>query len=213
MCARFAIGLVAVILGIPLAGAPARGQPAAQTPSPADTRSLAVHLGGGFALPTGTSGREKNPGWAELETGIGYLLSPRLELEAGGAWTLPGSRQVRSQPGGGQATDLSTSVGGLARALLRVRLLDGAWHPMLAAGPALAFGGDFGVVPLGQIEGGIEWRGSSGLYLLAALRAYLPMKRSRPEIEPDRCLTMDCPSRFQPGRPILGSRLALGLCF
>jgi hypothetical protein len=215
MRARFPPGLVAVILGILLAGPPAQAQPAGQVPGPADTRSLAVHLGGGFALPTGTSGREKNPGWAELETGIGYLLSPRLELEAGAAWTLPGSRQVRSQPGGGaeQGTDLSTSVGGLGRALLRVRLLDGAWHPMLAAGPALAFGGDFGVVPLGQLEGGIEWRGASGLYLVAALRTYLPMKRSRPEIEPDRCLTMDCPSRFQPGRPILGSRLALGFCF
>jgi hypothetical protein len=211
----FPIGLAAMILGALLSGAPARGQPAAQAPSLAATRSMTVHLGGGFALPTGTAGREKNPGWAEVETGIGYLLSPRLELEAGGAWTLPGSRQVQSQPGSGpaQATDLSTSVGGLARALLRVRLLDGAWHPMLAAGPALAFGGDFGMVPLGQLEAGVEWRGSSGLYLLAALRAYLPMKRSRPEIEPDRCLTRDCPSRFQPGRPILGSRLALGFSF
>jgi hypothetical protein len=214
MGVRFQIGLVAATLGALVSGAPAFGQPAAQAAAPAATRAMTVHLGGGVALPTGTSGRDKNPGWAELESGIGYLLSPRLELEAGGAWTLPGSRQVQSQPGGaGQPTDLSTSVGGLARALLRVRLLEGSWRPMLAAGPALAFGGDFGVVPLGQLEGGIEWRGSSGLYLAAALRAYLPMKRSRPEVEPDRCLTMDCPSRFQPGRPILGSRLALGLSF
>jgi hypothetical protein len=207
--------ILGVLLGVLLPSTPARAQPAAQAPSLAVTRSMTVHLGGGFALPTGTSGRETNPGWAELETGVGYLLSPRLELEVGGAWTLPGSRQVRSQPGGaaGESTDLSTRVGGLARGLLRVRLLEGSWHPVLAAGPALAFGGDFGVVPLGQLEAGIEWRGSSGLYLLAALRAYLPMKRSRSEFEPDRCLTMDCPSRFQPGRPILGSRLAVGLSF
>jgi hypothetical protein len=210
---RSPVGSVAMSLGVLLSWAPARGQPAAQVPGVSESRSLAIHLGGGFALPAGTSGPEQNPGWAELETGLGYLVSPRLELEAGAAWTVPGSRLVRSTPGGAaQSTDL-WSVGGLARGLLRVRLLEGNWHPIFAAGPVLAFGGDFGVVPLGQLEAGLEWRGSSGIYLLTALRAYLPMKRSRPDLEPDRCLTGDCPSRFQPGRPILGSRIALGYCF
>jgi hypothetical protein len=201
-------------LGVLLSWAPARGQPAEQEPGVADSRSLAVHVGGGFALPAGTSsGPEQNPGWAELETGVGYLLSPRLELEAGAAWTPPGSRLVRSAPGANQTTEQSAGVGGLARGLLRLRLLEGNWHPILAAGPAFVFGGDFGVVPLGQLEVGVEWRGSSGLFLLTAVRAYLPMKRSRLDIEPDRCLTGDCPSRFRPGRPIVGSRLALGFSF
>jgi hypothetical protein len=40
-----------------------------------------------------------------------------------------------------------------------------------------------------------------------------PLATSRPQIEPVRCLTADCPSRFDPGQPVLGWRAALGFVF
>jgi hypothetical protein len=182
----------------------------AETASP--PRPLAVHLGGGFALPAADQGANGNPGWAELGVGAGYQLSRRLEIELGLGSALQGSRLVRAADGPAEE-DFRTGVGVITRALLRVCLLDGSWRPVLGVGPALAFGGRFGLVPLGQAEAGLELRRPGGFYLLAALRAYVPLARSRAEIDPGRCLTGDCPSRFQPGRPILGSRVAAGFTF
>lgn len=179
--------------------------------TPAAARASAVQVGGGFALPFGDSSAEGNPGWLDLELSAGRQIARRLDLEVGLAWAPAGSRLVRTAAGTGEET-FETGVGALTRALVRLWLLEGTWRPVLAAGPALAFGGQFGTVPLAQLEGGIELRHPTGLCLLAALRGYVPLSRSRTDIESGRCLTSDCPSRLHPGL-ILGSRVAAGFAF
>jgi hypothetical protein len=199
--ARLGVATLGVLLASP-AGATTADSP----------RPIAVHLGGGFALPAPDPGANGNPGWAELGVGAGYQLSPRLEIELGVGSALPGSRLVRAVDSTAQE-DFRTGVGVLTRALVRLSLLDGSWRPVLGLGPALAFGGRFGLVPLGHVEAGLELRRPGGFYLLAAMRGYVPLARSRAEIDPGRCLTGDCPARFQPGRHILGSRVAAGFTF
>jgi len=85
--------------------------------------------------------------------------------------------------------------------LVHLRVGERALHAVLGAGPALVFSGNYGTVPLLQIEGGIELRARSGFYLLAVLQGVEPLVSSRDEIAAGRCVTGDCPSRFQPGLP------------
>jgi hypothetical protein len=74
-------------------------------------------------------------------------------------------------------------------------------------------GGDFGTVPLLDVEVGFELRAQSGFYLLAVSQAMEPLVVSRRHPDPSRCISSDCPLRFEPGQPVIGARVAAGFVF
>jgi hypothetical protein len=198
------------VAAVGVAALAAAAPAAAQTlEAPSAGIGIAVHPQFGFALPS--RGGPGNPGYASYGAGLGYDLTRRLALDVGFERGLGGSRLINA-PGGG-VQDFETNIGYLARALVHRRVGERALHVVLGAGPALVFSGNYGTVPLLQIEGGLELRARSGFYLLAVLQGVEPLVSSRDEIAAGRCVTGDCPSRFQPGLPLLGSRLAAGYVF
>jgi len=143
--------------------------------------------------------------------GVGLDVAPRLSVETTVSRTLPGSRAIAA-PGGGTET-FETNVGTLWRALVHFHFREGGSSWLVGAGPTVVFGGNYGTVPLLHVEGGYEWRTRWGLSLLLAAQAMEPLATSRSEVDPARCYTADCPSRFDPSRPVLGWRAALGFVF
>src|SRR5262245_56257621 len=182
-------------------------------PTPPDRMGLAVHTEVGLALlEPGASGEsERTPAMAAVGVGIGVRVAPHVEVELTVSDTPSGSRLVMA-PGGGSETFEST-VGLLWRGLVHYHRSEtgGGWH--LGAGPTLVTSGNFGTVPLRHVEGGWEWRAPSGFQVLVAAQLMEPLMLSQPEIDASRCFTQDCPSRFNPGRPVFGTRAAVGFVF
>jgi len=172
---------------------------------------IALHPEFGFALPGPGSGSPGNPGYAAYGVSAGYDLTPRLTIDLGFQRGLSGKRLVMAPAGG--VEDFDSNIGYLGRALLHLRVGERALHAVLGGGPALVFAGGYGTVPLIQLEGGLELRARSGFYLLGVLQALAPLASSRVEIAAGRCVTADCPSRFQAGAPLMGSRVAAGYVF
>lgn len=148
---------------------------------------------------------------AEYGIGVSFDVARRFSVETTLSRTLPGSRALAA-PGGGTEF-VETTVGMLWRSLAHYRFRDFPSSLFVGAGPTLVFGGDYGTVPLLHLEGGYEWRTSWGLTLLLAVQAMEPLATSRPQVDPAHCITADCPSRFDPAQPVLGSRAALGFAF
>ena len=173
---------------------------------------LAVHTEVGLALLTpNAEGGGGTPAMAGYGIGVGYDAAPHLSIETTLSRTMPGSRAVVA-PGGGPEF-FETTVGTLWRSLVHDRVRGDGSSWLVGAGPTLVFGGNYGTVPLLHLEVGYEWRTRWGLTLLLAGQAMEPLATSRPEIDPARCYTADCPSRFDPSQPVLGSRAALGFVF
>ena len=173
-------------------------------------RPAAVHAEVGFLLPlaNGQAAQPNStPGIASAGVGVAYDVRPALDVEVAVSTTGSSSRATK----GGAAAPVD--YGTIVRALVHWRRRASGFTPLLGAGPALIAGGTMGSVPLLHLEGGIEIRARSGFYLVAALQLVEPLITSRPDVDPAQCVTSDCPSRFNPSSPILGSRLGLGICF
>jgi len=175
-----------------------------------------IHADMSFMVPVSNSrpgGANTTPTILSGGLGAGYELSRRFELDLTVESCVAGTRAVMPAPAGG-LTSRTTTPGTLIRGLGQLRL--GSWprlHALLAAGPALFVAGNFGTVPVLDLEAGLEFHARLGLYFLLAYELMEPVLRSRPEFDPAICVTDDCPSRFNPAYPIFGMRLALGLSF
>jgi hypothetical protein len=172
-------------------------------------RPWSVAARAGFVLPTGL---EHSPGYGDVGIEVGRWLNSSVGAQARLSRGLAGSRLVRSATSNA-VEEAQFTVGTLAELLGRVRLGRGNIYAIGGAGPAVIFAGDYGVVPLIDGEGGIEVRTSTGLTFTAKFQGGIPLRTSAPEIDPSRCITPDCPSRFQAGRLVLGSALAVGYAF
>ena len=182
-------------------------------PAVTDPIGLAVHTEVGLALltPGGTGQSERTPAMAAIGIGIGARVARHIEVELTVSDTLPGSRRVMAAGGGFETFE--GNAGLLWRGLVHYHRAEtgGGWH--LGAGPTMVTSGSFGTVPLLHVEGGWEWRAASGFHALVAAQLMEPLAVSQPEIDPSRCVTQDCPSRFDPQYPVLGSRAAVGFVF
>jgi hypothetical protein len=187
----------------------------AETTDSAPAMGVAIHPEVGFALPTpsgsGPAGPGHTPGIYTFGISGGYELTQRYEVELGLGYSGAGSRAAMPVPGDSR-DNISTPPGLFIRGLGRARFGASWIHAVVGAGPAM-FVGAYGVVPLVDVEAGIEFRARRGLYLLIAYQLLEPILRSRQELDPARCVTDDCPGRFNPADPIVGMRLALGASF
>lgn len=208
---RAAITIGVLTLGVLYVPRPCRAENGA--PVAPEPIGVAVHTEVGVALlePGASGDSERTPAMAAVGIGIGVRVARHIEVELTVSDTPSGSRRVMA-PDGGVETFEST-VGLLWRGLVRYHRAEtgGGWH--LGAGPTLVTSGSFGTVPLLHVEGGWEWRAPSGFHVLVAGQLMEPLLLSQPEIDASRCVTQDCPSRFNPGRPIFGSRAAVGFVF
>lgn len=196
------------MITVALAGFALLAQTSVGAASPTLQR-FAVYSELGFA--PGGGGTRKSPGWIELGVGAGYTLSERFVAKLATTGANTGTRLVRARDGGTEQFD--TSVGALAHLLVDARFGTPRFAGVLGAGATTTFGGNFGVVALGDLEGGIEWRADNGFYLQTVVRILVPLQTSQDEISADRCFTMDCPSRFTLGHPLGSSRIAVGYAF
>lgn len=194
-----------------LAGGIAHAQAAAES----DPVGVAVHVEAGFALlaPTGkTVGSDKTPAVAAIAVGAGYQIGPRYEIDltlgssaSGARAALPVAEDPRDQ--------IPTSPGMFVRALAHMALGPNRLRAVVGAGPAVFVGGSYGVVPVLDAEAGLEWRARRGLFVLIAYQILEPLLISRSEFDSSRCVTSDCPSRFDPRAPLFGLRLSAGVAF
>jgi hypothetical protein len=177
---------------------------------------LAVHPEVGFALTAGGNGggggANGTPAIADFGVGVGYEVKPRFELELAILKCVDSTREVLD-PSGKFNDSLPTTVGTLWRLLAHYHSARPGAGAVIGIGPAVATGGNFGTVPLLDVEGGFELRSRAGLYLAVVMQVIEPLMVSRPEVDPSRCITGDCPSRFDPAHPVGGYRFAMGFIF
>jgi hypothetical protein len=186
-------------------------RPARAEAEPRARIGIAVHPEVGFALPLGGGKSDSSPALAALGAGVGYEIGRHLEIEASIAKLMPGSRAVAASSGNG--TDFVHIDPGLMwRGLVRYRRGENGGL-VLGAGPGLITSGNFGTVPLLAAEAGYELRAASGFYLLAAAQFIEPLSASATDVDGSRCFTSGCPSKFDPAKPVVGSRVAVGLVF
>jgi hypothetical protein len=187
----------------------------AETTASVPRGGIAIHPEVGFALPlpsgSDRTGNGRTPGIYHFGLSVGYQLTQRYEVELGLGYAGAGQRAALPVPGDPRreiATPPGVFIRGLGRAGFGLPWL----RAVVGAGPTM-FVGDYGVVPLVDLEAGVELRARRGPYLLIAYEVLEPIIFSRKEFDPARCVTDDCPSRFNPADPIAGIRVAGGISF
>jgi len=181
----------------------------AQSVEPA-RMGLAVHPEGGMWL---NFGPKEQPGgtpvMGSIGVGAGFDIARHFEAGVELAKVLSQSRAFVDGPGGDPVI-ADVNAGWLVGGLLHYRYPERGLAFVVGAGSALIAGGDFGTVPLLQIELGIEYRAPSGFYLLWVTQMMTPLVTR--EWPPSRCYYA-CPLRLDPGQPMFGPHVAVGLLF
>jgi hypothetical protein len=172
---------------------------------------LAVHPEGGAWFTNGPYDQPgSTPFMGSIGVGVGFEMARHFEVEVGFAKVLSQSHAFAVVPGV-DVVNVDIHAGVLWRSLLRYRYLERGSGFVAGAGSATMIGGDFGTVPLLQVELGLERRAASGFYLRAVYQIMEPLV-TREWPDPSRCIA-GCPLRLDPGKPMFGPQVAVGYVF